>query len=197
MGEAEEKEALRRRVLVIRDGLSAGAVAAMSGEIVRRLTALSEIRAAATLMVYLGFGSEVMTEGLIRWAWSAGKRVVVPLCAPGRCLIPCRIEGFEEVEAGHYGIREPKAVCRRPVEPGGIDAVVVPAVAFDRRGGRVGYGGGYYDRFLPRAPQAARIGAAFAVQIVAAVPAGGLDVPMDMVVTEEGTIPSRAIRLGR
>lgn len=196
MGEGEEKEALRRRVLAIRDGLTAEAVAAMSGEIVRRLTGLPEIRAAATLMVYLGFGSEVMTDGLIRWGWSAGKRVVVPLCAAGRSLIPCRIEGFEEVEAGHYGIREPKAVCRRPVEPGGIEAIVVPAVAFDRRGGRVGYGGGYYDRFLPRAPQAARIGAAFAGQIVAAVPAGVHDVPVDTIVTEEGIIPSRAIRLG-
>jgi 5-formyltetrahydrofolate cyclo-ligase len=191
-----DKDLIRRQVLAMRNALSTGAVAAMSAEIVRRLTDLSEVGTAATLMVYLGFGSEVQTDGLIRWGWAAGKRIAVPLCAADGCLTPCRIEGFEELEKGHYGIREPAAACRRPEALGRIDAVLVPAVAFDRYGYRVGYGGGYYDRFLPRAPRAARIGLAFSGQIVDALPAEAHDVPVDLIVTEEGIIRCRAVRWG-
>ncbi len=153
--------------------------------IVKRLVDREEIRRASTLMVYLAFGSEVLTDGLILWGWGEGKRIVVPRCRPAsREMTACRIDGFEELERGHYGIREPKADIIRPVPPGEIEAVIVPAVAFDRRGYRVGYGGGYYDRFLPEARQAARIGAAFACQIVPAVPVETHDMTVDMIVTE-------------
>jgi 5-formyltetrahydrofolate cyclo-ligase len=69
-----------------------------------------------------------------------------------------------------------------------IDAVLIPAVAFDRRGYRVGYGGGYYDRFLPQVPRAARIGAVFACQIVPEVPIDRYDVQVERITTEEGII---------
>ena len=76
--------------------------------------------------------------------------------------------------------------------PEEIEAVLVPAVAFDGRGYRIGYGGGYYDRFLPEVPQAARIGAAFSCQVVAEIPADSHDVPADRIVTErEIIIPDR------
>ena len=103
-------------------------------------------------------------------------------------MTACRIDRFDELASGHYGIREPKADFIRPVPRGEIEAVVIPAVAFDRRGYRVGYGGGYYDRFLPEARQAARIGVAFARHIVPAVPAAPHDVTVDRIVTEEGII---------
>ena len=122
-----------------------------SGEIVARLIRIEEIRNASTLMLYLNFRSEVVTDGLIRWGWEEGKRIAVPLCRPeGRLLTPCLIEGFDELETGSYGIREPRADRLRVVPHEEIDAVLVPAVAFDRKGYRVGYGGGYYDRFLPK-----------------------------------------------
>jgi 5-formyltetrahydrofolate cyclo-ligase len=163
---------------------------------VERLTELDQIRRASTLMVYLGFGSEVLTDDLIRWGWGERKRVAVPLCRPAsRELIACRIEGFGELEYGHYGIREPKARLIRPVLQGEIDAVVIPAVAFDRQGHRLGYGGGYYDRFLPDAPRAERIGIAFARQIVAAIPADPHDVTMDRIVTEQEIIVPAGRRL--
>lgn len=150
---------------------------------------IEEIRKASTLMVYLNFGSEVLTDDLIRWGWAEGKRIVVPLCHPeSREMMPCRIDGFDELETGNYGIREPKADRLRVVPPEEIDAVLVPAVAFDRRGYRVGYGGGYYDRFLPKAPQAARIGAVFACQIVPEVPTDRYDVHVERIVTEEEII---------
>jgi 5-formyltetrahydrofolate cyclo-ligase len=140
-------------------------------------------------MVYLSFGSEVDLDGLIRWGWRKGKRIVVPVCRPeNRALTACRIDGFDELETGHYGIRAPKEGLLRPVEGGKIDVILVPALAFDRRGYRIGYGGGYYDRFLPQALRAVKIGLAFASQIIAKIPVDGHDLPVDMVVTEKGVI---------
>ncbi len=180
-----DKAEIRKRVLQARNTMTAQEIAAGSLAIVKRLVDREEIRRASTLMVYLAFGSEVLTDGLILWGWGEGKRIVVPRCSPAtREMTACRIDGFDELERGHYGIREPKAGSIRPVPPEEIEAVIVPAVAFDRRGYRVGYGGGYYDRFLPEARQAARIGAAFAGQIVPAVPVDPHDMTVDMIVTE-------------
>lgn len=180
------KSEIRKRLLGLRNSLSSEKITAGSGEIVTRLIRIEEIRKASILMVYVSFGSEVMTDDLIRWGWGEGKRVVVPFCRPeSREMTACRIDGFDELETGHYGIRAPKAGRLRPVSGGEIDVVVVPAVAFDRRGYRIGYGGGYYDRFLPGCPQATKIGAAFASQIIEEIPVEPYDVTMDCIVTEE------------
>jgi len=189
MDEMTDKREIRKRIMTLRNAMPLEAIAAKSGEIVQRLMELREIRESSTLMVFLSFGSEVITDGLIELGWDAGKRIVVPLCRPeSRVLTPCLIGGFDELETGHYGIREPKADRLRVVPPEEIDAVLVPAVAFDRRGYRVGYGGGYYDRFLPKAPQAVTIGAVFACQIVPEVPRDRYDVQVERIVTEEGII---------
>lgn len=192
-GKVDSKAEIRKAVLRARNAMMPEEIAAGSRAIVKRLIGLEEIRRASTLMVYLAFGSEVLTDDLILWGWGEGKRIVVPLCRPeSREMTACRIDGFGELASGHYGIREPKADLIRPVPRGEIGAVVVPAVAFDRWGYRVGYGGGYYDRFLPEATQAARIGAAFARQIVAGIPADPHDVTVDRVVTETEIIcPAR------
>ena len=189
MDEMTDKREIRKRIMTLRNAMPLEAIAAKSCEIVRRLTELREIRESSTLMVFLSFGSEVVTDGLIVWGWEAGKRIVVPFCHPeSRELTPCLLGDFAELETGHYGIREPKAERLRVVPPEEIDAIIVPAVAFDRRGYRVGYGGGYYDRFLPKVPRAARIGAAFACQIVPVVPIDRYDVQTEQIATEEGII---------
>jgi 5-formyltetrahydrofolate cyclo-ligase len=189
MDEMTEKREIRKRILALRNAMPQEEIAAKSSEIVRRLTQLGEIRGSSTLMVFLNFGSEVVTDGLIEWGWAAGKRIAVPLCRPeGRLLTPCRIDSFDDLETGHYGIREPKNDRLLIVPPEEIDAVLVPAVAFDRRGYRVGYGGGYYDRFLPKAPRAAWIGAVFACQIVPEVPTDLYDAQAQRIATEEGII---------
>jgi 5-formyltetrahydrofolate cyclo-ligase len=189
MGEMADKGEIRKKILELRNAMLPEEIAAKSGEIARRLTKLREIRESSTLMVFLSFGSEVLTDELIVWGWEAGRRIVVPFCRPkGRVLTPCLLSGFDELEKGHYGIREPKTDRLRPVPQEEIDAVLIPAVAFDRCGHRVGYGGGYYDRFLPEVPRAARIGAAFACQIVMEIPPDPHDVPVDRIVTEEELI---------
>ena len=184
-----DKGDIRKRILQVRNAMTREAIVSGSLAIVKRLTELDQIRRASTVMVYLSFGSEVRTDDLILWGWGEGKRIAVPLCRPAsRELIACRIEGFDELECGHYGIREPQEDLIRPVPPEEIDAVVVPAVAFDRRGHRLGYGGGYYDRFLPGASRATRIGVAFARQIVTEIPADPHDVRMDRIMTEREII---------
>ncbi len=183
------KSEIRKRMIALRNVIPREEIEEKSRAIQERVTGLEEIRKASTLMVYLSFGSEVRTDDLIRWCWGEGKRIVVPFChVESRELTACRIDGFNELETGHYGIRAPKEGLLRPVDGGEIDAILVPAVAFDRRGYRIGYGGGYYDRFLPRAPQAAKIGVAFASQIIEEVPVDGHDLPVDMIVTEREMI---------
>ena len=193
---SSKKKEIRKRVLDIRNAMFPAEIAAKSREIVRRATELREIREARTLMVFLNFGSEVATDDLVRWGWDTGKRIVVPLCGrEERSLTPCLIEAFSDLEIGSYGIREPRADRLRVVQLEEIDAVLVPAVAFDRRGYRVGYGGGYYDRFLPKVPLAVWIGMVFAFQIVPEVPIGRFDAQTDRIVTEEETIvPEKARR---
>lgn len=163
--------------------------AAGSAEITGLLTELDEIRRAATIMVFLNFGSEVETDGLIARCWEMGKRVVAPLCFPEtRQMDPCLINDFNDLESGNYGIREPKAASSVVVPHEEIDVVLIPAVAFDRQGQRIGYGGGYYDRFLPMVPRATRIGVVFSCQLIEKVSVGEHDIPVQMIVTEAGVI---------
>jgi 5-formyltetrahydrofolate cyclo-ligase len=103
-------------------------------------------------------------------------------------MTPCIINDFADLEIGHYGIREPRAERMAVVPLDEIDAILIPAVAFDRSGRRVGYGGGYYDRFLLKVPRAARIAAVFACQIVPEVQADPHDIPIQRIVTENGVI---------
>ena len=183
------KSEIRKRLIAMRNAIPRDLIEEKSREIHKRVTELKEIRSASTLMVYLSFGSEVLTDDLILWCWGEGKRVCVPFCRPeSRELTACRIGGFDELEKGHYGIRAPKEGLLRPVEGGETEAILVPAVAFDRRGYRIGYGGGYYDRFLPAAPQAVKIGVAFASQIIGEIPVDAHDLPVDRIVTEREVI---------
>ncbi len=164
-------------------------IAGESRAVLKRLICLGPVQRASAMMAYLSFRSEVVTDGLILWGLKEGRRIAVPSCDPeSRTLTPCLIGGLDEVAASHYGIREPKSHLCRPLPPEALDVVIVPAVAFDRQGYRIGYGGGYYDRFLRQAPQAARIGIAFACQIVDQIPAADHDIPMDGIVTGEGVI---------
>ena len=184
-----DKREIRKRILKIRNQMSPEEIEAKSRQIIGRLIELDDIRRGSTLMVFLSFGSEVQTDGLISWGWEMGKRIIVPLSRPeDREMTPCIINDFADLEIGHYGIREPRAERMVVVPLDEIDAILIPAVAFDRSGRRVGYGGGYYDRFLLKVPRAARIAAVFACQIVPEVKADPHDIPIQRIVTENGVI---------
>jgi 5-formyltetrahydrofolate cyclo-ligase len=184
-----DKKLMRKEILKNRNGMPPGERAMKSARIIERLKELPDIHNASTMMVFLNFGSEVEMDGIISWGWEMGKRIIAPLCFPEtREMDPCIINDFSDLETGNYGIREPKAASARLVPHGEIDVVLIPAVAFDRRGQRIGYGGGYYDRFLPKVPRAARIGVIFASQIIPEFSVGPYDTPAGLVVTEEGVM---------
>jgi len=148
-------------------------------------------------MFYVSFRSEVKTEKMIRNALNLGKRVAVPIVDREKIMVSEIKNLKEELTKGSLGLREPKKEFRRRVDQKKIDLVVVPGVVFDRTGGRLGYGRGYYDRFLRsssialrmgRSAHCALIGLAFDLQIARKIPLVGKDVRVDKIVTESGII---------
>jgi 5-formyltetrahydrofolate cyclo-ligase len=193
----EAKLTLRRAVLARRDALAPDARAQAGAMIVAGIAALPTFASARMVLLTLPFRSEWDTLPLVRQVLATGRTVAVPrVNATTRMLELHAIADLDrDVGTGHQGIPEPLAHCTA-VAPGAIDWVLVPGVAFDRAGRRLGYGGGYYDRLLPLlASDAARIAGAFDLQIVDRVPAGPHDVTVDAIVTPLETIvlPPRAI----
>lgn len=168
-----------------RDLLSEDERSAKSQRIVERVLALPEVGAAGTVMAFWSFGSEVQTSALIALLHEAGKRVVLPRVAVGEIAAIAYAPG-DPVAATSFGAKEPVGADVVPSED--VDVVIVPGVAFDRHGGRVGYGGGFYDRLFSRAPAVPAIAVAFAVQLVDEVPQGRSDSRVDAIVTEDEVI---------
>lgn len=183
----ECKRDLRGRVLADRDKLGAAEIARRSAAAARHLFALPEVTTAGTIMFFVTFGSEIDTLPMIREALAQGKRVAVPRADRSRReLVPCQVDDPDhDLAPGAYGIREPRAHCP-PVPLDEIEVVIVPAAVWGEDGYRTGYGAGYYDRFLARAPAAVRIGLGLEVQVVPRVPREAHDVPVDILVTDAG-----------
>jgi 5-formyltetrahydrofolate cyclo-ligase len=181
----ENKKKIRKDILSVRNALPQSEREAMSRNICRRFTRLPVALDSASVMIFLSFGSEINTDYIIEWLWKQKKKVLVPLCKPEtREMDIFPIASFADLEPGYFGIREPKKELRPPVAKAVIDLVVVPAVAFDRRGYRVGYGGGYYDRFLA-GMDVPTIGLAFDCQIITAAPVDKYDLAAQGIVTEK------------
>ena len=127
---------------------------------------------------------EVNLDAVHRWAGENGKQVAFPISyARGKMefYVP---ESMDELTTDRFGITAPDPKKSRLAQPGEADVVLVPMVAFDKKNRRMGQGGGYYDRYLIRCPQAKRIAVAFAEQEVDVVVADALDLPMDLVVRD-------------
>ncbi len=182
----QAKRALRRQVLAERDRLPERERAAMSAAIVDRLLASDELRGARTVMAFWSFGSEVDTLPLLERLEAAGTQVVLPRIED-RDVEPVAYAAGEPLSETPFGAKEPAS--GRRLEPSELDVVVVPGVAFDRAGGRVGYGAGFYDRLLGRVREDAfAVAVAFGLQVVERVPSGGTDRRVDAVVTEREVI---------
>lgn len=137
---------------------------------------------AKTIMVYMPLGNEVDTSGIIASAFSDGKRIVVPVTdAETGEITPCAIEKDETFQKGAFSILEP--ISKRIADPKQIDAVLVPGVAFDKKGGRVGFGKGCYDRFLKKI-DALKIGLCYDFQLCEKTEEESHDIKMDFVITE-------------
>lgn len=184
--DAETRAAIRRMAREARQNVTERPVRAAA--IAERLASLEVYRAARTICWYVGVRDEVPTLEMIARAGAEARIAVVPWRA-GDALELYRVRGPRDLERNSFELLEPSAAVRSdPALRVGADAVdlyVVPGVAFDRHGGRLGYGRGYYDRLLARVrPDAAIVGLAFEAQMVERVPTGPYDVPMQRVVTE-------------
>lgn len=183
------KRALRREVIGRRDAMPERRRAAASVAIAERVTALPEAASARSTMAFWSFGSEIDTAPLIERLVSAGKTVVLPRIE-GADIVPVTFAPGEPVTETSFGAMEP--ADGRVLDPSEVDLVIVPGVAFDRSGNRLGFGAGYYDRFLPRTAEGTpAIAIAFAIQVVPEVPTGAMDRRVDAIVTEAEVIRCR------
>lgn len=184
-----EKQRLRAASLARRDALPPEERARAGAAIVAQLTALEELRRATTVMTFAGFRTEVDTLPILDWCRREGKRCALPKVT-GRRTLTCFavVDADHDLAPGMWDIPEPVAGLPL-VEPDEIDIVIVPGSAFDRRGGRIGYGGGYYDTYLCLLrPDVRRIAVGFACQLVDEVAMEAHDLRMDALVTEEGVL---------
>ena len=144
---AEQKQELRKTVRAQARAMDPIYQKFASEAICRNLMAHPDYQKAGVVLAFVGTKLEVDTEPLLRGVWSDGKTLCVPRCREGHRMDLCVIRSYDDLEKGAYGILEPKAGCPL-VSAAEIGFAVIPCVSFDRRGGRLGQGGGYYDRFL-------------------------------------------------
>lgn len=185
----EAKAELRRRMRLAREAIPADDRARIAEIVAERLLALPEATSARTVLLFYSFGSEVATGGMAARIRAEGKRLLLPYVEEDG-MEAAEVREDDELIRAPYGAREPAR--RVPVDPSEVDLVVAPGLAFDRGGHRLGYGGGFYDRYLARLrPETVRVGIGFAVQVVDWVPAGPGDQRVDLVVTEAGVLDCR------
>ncbi|MDP9243219.1 MAG: 5-formyltetrahydrofolate cyclo-ligase [Actinomycetota bacterium] len=185
---SREKRELRRRMKALRDGLDPDERARSSRRIVERLLALPEVQDATTVSAYFAFGSEIPTVDLLASLDGEGRRIALPLVRDGEMTMVSYRLG-DALAMSSYGANEPTAGAE--IAPTEVDVFITPGLAFDRRGFRLGYGGGFYDRCFRRArPDALRVGVCYTAQLVEEVPSGPSDEPVDSIVTEEGIVPA-------
>ncbi len=183
---------LRKEILSRRDRLTPEQIATMSARIEHILLDRQEIKTAKTVFIYVNFRSEVSTKEIINQLLYLGKQVAVPITrvTEKRLDIVTISDPEADLVPGYCGIPEPREalVKQRLIPPHDIDTIILPGSVFDKRCGRFGYGGGYYDRLLAKIPTAKRIALAFELQIVDKLPLADHDEILDSVITEEQTI---------
>jgi 5-formyltetrahydrofolate cyclo-ligase len=176
------KRLLRTRIRALRDEIPAQERERDSLAIASAVLSLPEVEGAMTAMVFASFGTEVETGPIVEGLIGRDVRVALPR-VDERGFVPIEYRAGDPMAVSAFGIPEPTGST--VVDVGEIDLAITPGIAFDRRGHRVGYGGGHYDRFFASArPDIVRVGVCFAVQLVDEVPHGPFDERVDVVVTE-------------
>lgn len=189
METSTEKSNLRKVLLERRDSTSYDFIKLASKKIHNRLKQIEIFRTAKKIGCYFPIGSEVLTQDIMQELLGDGKVVCLPKVEDG-ILIFKKIQGIKDLEKGNYGIMEPKENCLSIVD---LDLVLVPTVAITRNGIRLGYGHGYYDRFLSSS-KAKTIAITYSKQIVKSIPFSEKDVKIDWIVSEEDTIDVSKVR---
>lgn len=198
----ETKKVIRARALKERGALPPETRALYDREIHRLAAVHPLFQNAREIYCYASFRDEVSTAGLMELAWQNGKRVAVPRVTEGMRMEFYYIESLTELRPGYQGIPEPEAKRAWKAQlpqaedreaDGGLQnkgtgdiLVILPGAAFDRSGNRIGYGKGFYDRYLQRFSRCSRMGLAYSVQCVEEIPAQEWDIRAEAVITEKG-----------
>ncbi|MCL2789534.1 MAG: 5-formyltetrahydrofolate cyclo-ligase [Desulfobulbus sp.] len=189
---SHERSRMRTMIMTRRDLLPLAERLAQSERIAASLLAHPVFRQKKILFIYCHFRSEVQTTLVIEDSLRQGKTVCTPMSMPDEMdMVAVLItDPVHDLAPGYKGILEPLPLLAqtRKMEPSAIEVAVIPGTVFDLNGHRLGYGMGFYDRFLVHAPGAIRIGLAFSCQMVERLPIQQHDIPMDMIITEEGVM---------
>lgn len=179
------KKELRARMKELRRNLAPEEKAAKDAAILNRITALPEYQKASLVLTYVSTAIEVDTHALIARAIADGKRVAVPYCIPGKVeMLFCQIEGMQDLSPGTFGVLEPNPEVQ-PVLTDFSDSVcILPGLSFDLQGYRLGYGKGYYDRFLSKY-RGVNIGVCYNVCLKPLLPHGRYDKMVAILATEK------------
>ncbi|NLW40703.1 MAG: 5-formyltetrahydrofolate cyclo-ligase [Tissierellia bacterium] len=185
-----DKKVMRKEMLENRSKLTKKEIREKSNKIKEKLMRLEKFKEAQVIFSFISFGDEVDTHEIIKESLKLGKRVGVPVTIPeGRKLLVSELYDFDkELELGYYDILAPKEEYIREIHPKEIDVVLVPGVVFTPAGYRIGYGGGYYDRFFSKNKDIYKIGLCFDMQIADEIPIDLYDIPVDIIITEDRII---------
>lgn len=185
------KNQVRKDMLKRRRALSAEDRKTASREILRRLYSEPIYLQASTVMAYAPMKDEVCLYPLLEQCLKAGKKLAIPLITGKGHMEAVHVPSLDVLTEGAYGILTVAEEKRQLISPELIDCIIVPGVAFSLKGDRLGLGAGYYDRFLERCPEAARIALAYSCQVANELPIEPHDVKMDMLITKAGCIKFR------
>ena len=187
----DRKQYIRRSIRAVRRGLSEAERLAHSRRVWERVVALSCYQHARVVLGYMAFDHEVLTDGLMQQAMASGKQLVLPMVLGDRQDMALYVieDLGRDVAPGYRGILEPQPQRTRAVAPETLDLALIPGVAFDLRGGRLGFGAGFYDRLLSRLPRdIPTVGLAFDFQVIPRLPFEPHDMLLEAIVTEHRVI---------
>ncbi|MCX7761379.1 MAG: 5-formyltetrahydrofolate cyclo-ligase [Candidatus Kryptonium sp.] len=181
------KKTIREQVLAIRNSLDPNEAREKSNAIFQNLKNLSAFNSAKTIHIYVSSKkNEVDTIEIINYLLSQSKRVIVPVVdKENKILRHSELKSLSELERSTFGILEPREL--REVDIKEIDLVIAPAIAVDRKGNRIGFGGGYYDKFLSHV-ECPKVVLVYSFQVVDQIEPTPNDVPVDFVITENEVI---------
>lgn len=185
-----EKKALRKEILTKRKNIDTAEKEEMDKKILDRFFESKYYKEAKKIFIYISYDSEIDTIKIIDKAFKDGKKIYVPRTEfESRLMDAVEITSFDNLIKSSYGILEP-SINTPYINPNELDLIVVPGVAFDKKGGRMGYGAGFYDRYFKKInknniEKITKLALAYDFQVLEEVPMSAQDVPVDYIITEK------------
>jgi 5-formyltetrahydrofolate cyclo-ligase len=189
------KDIVRKKMLSRRNNHLKSHIFQKSTQIKNRLFKMQEFKQARTILFYISFKNEVFTHDMIKESITLGKRIIVPITdKKNNRLILSELQNWDHLKPGSYGILEPtnEYVHEMPINT--INIIIIPGIAFDEFGNRIGHGMGYYDRLLIYSKNSIHIGLAFEFQLLNKLPVDDYDMGVDAIITEKRLIYCRNTR---